>query len=77
MEHSSLIAYFESPAGILDQNKVILLLTLSNADLEKDDNVSVDIPMGLKNKGMVLKPKKNLYGLRQNTISFWNQYLKR
>ena len=42
-----------------------------HADLDEDNNVFVDIPMGFRKKGKVVKLNTNLYGLRQSTGAFW------
>ena len=42
-----------------------------HADLEKNEKVYVEMPLGFWTKGKVLKLKKTLYGLRQSLRAFW------
>jgi hypothetical protein len=37
-----------------------------HADLEEGENVYVELPIGFRKQGKVLKLKKTLYGLRQS-----------
>eukprot|EP00804_Cyclotella_cryptica_P017057 CCRYP_003306-RA/>CCRYP_003306-RA protein AED:0.08 eAED:-0.00 QI:0/-1/0/1/-1/0/1/0/182 len=41
------------------------------ADVEKGDNIYVEMHQGFKEQGIVLKLKKTLYGLRQSPRAFW------
>ena len=40
-------------------------------DLEEDENLFVDMPIGFIKKGNVLKINKTIYGLRQSSRPFW------
>ena len=42
-----------------------------HADVEEGENIYVEMPHGLKQKGKGLKLKKTLYGLRQSPRAFW------
>ena len=39
--------------------------------LEDHETVHIEIPLGSRQKGKVLKLKKTLYGLRQSPRAFW------
>ena len=45
-----------------------------HAELGENEKVYVEMPLGFRKKGKVLKLKKTLYGLRQSPRAFW-QYL--
>ena len=42
-----------------------------HADVEKDENIYVEMPHGFRKQGKVLKLKKTLYGLQQRPRAFW------
>ena len=42
-----------------------------HADLGPDENIYVNMPLGFRQKGKVLKLSKTLYGLRQSPRMFW------
>jgi hypothetical protein len=42
-----------------------------HADLDEKEKVYVEMPLGFRQKGKVLKLKKTLYGLRQSPRAFW------
>ena len=42
-----------------------------HADVEKYENIYVEMPCGFRKQGKVLKLKKTLYGLRQSPRAFW------
>ena len=45
--------------------------TFLHADLGPDENIYVNMPLGFRQKGKVLKLNKTLYGLRQSPRMFW------
>ena len=45
-----------------------------HAELKPEERVFVEMPLGFRQKGKVLKLKRTLYGLRQSPRAFW-QYL--
>ena len=45
-------------------------------ELEEGENVYVEMPLGFRKHGKVLKLKKTLYGLRQSPHSFWKYLTK-
>ena len=47
-----------------------------HADLGEDEKVYVEMPLGFRKKGKVLKLKKTLYGLRQSPREFWKYLTK-
>lgn len=47
-----------------------------HADLEENEKVYVEMPLGFRKKGKVLKLKKTLYGLRQSPRAFWKYLTK-
>ena len=47
-----------------------------HADVGKDEDVYVEMPLGSRKKGKVLKLKKTLYGLRQSPREFWKYLTK-
>ena len=42
-----------------------------HADIPEGEQVYVEMPLGFRKKGMVLKLRKTLYGLRQSPRAFW------
>ena len=46
------------------------------ADLNEDEKVYVEMPLGFRKKGKCLKLKKTLYGLRQSPRMFWKYLTK-
>ena len=42
-----------------------------HADVEKGEDIYVEMPRGFRKQGKVLKLKKTLYGLRQSPRAFW------
>ena len=42
-----------------------------HAELDEKEQVYVEMPLGFRQKGKVLKLKKTLYGLRQSPRAFW------
>ena len=47
-----------------------------HADLNEDEKVYVEMPLGFRKKGKCLKLKKTLYGLRQSPRMFWKYLTK-
>ena len=47
-----------------------------HADVGKDEKIYVEMPLGSRKKGKVLKLNKTLYGLRQSPRMFW-KYLSK
>ena len=47
-----------------------------HADLNKDEKVYVEMPLGFRKKGKCLKSKKTIYGSRQIPREFW-KYLSK
>ena len=47
-----------------------------HADVGKDEDIYVEMPLGFRKKGKVLKLKKTLYGLRQSPREFWKYLTK-
>ena len=47
-----------------------------HSELEEGENVYVEMSLGFRKQGKVLKLKKTLYGLKQSSRSFW-KYLTR
>ena len=42
-----------------------------HANLEEEENVFVEMPLGFQKKGKALKLKKTLYDLHQAPYAFW------
>jgi hypothetical protein len=47
-----------------------------HGELEENEKVFVEMPLGFRKKGKVLKLKKTLYGLRQSPRAFWKYLTK-
>ena len=47
-----------------------------HADVGKDEKIYVEMPLGFRKNGEVLKLNKTLYGLRQSPMMFW-KYLSK
>ena len=53
----------------LETTQIVYTVAFTQSDLHKD--VYVDLPKGFKEKYMVFKLNKSLYGLRQNPRNFF------
>ncbi|KAL3804514.1 hypothetical protein HJC23_002553 [Cyclotella cryptica] len=78
------VDFFETHAPMVQWTTIWLMLMLGlkskqgditaafvHADVEKGENIYVEIPQGFKKQGKVLKLKKTLYGLHQSPSAFW------